>query len=219
MQFYHLGRRERSREYDYRRGDPEFGEGHENYADQGDWNGIRNRDPRFSGSKRHSILSQAIATITEPEKKIPCSHLSLTDPEAFARFLLLPADTLQNVILQLANNNKQALTAYNIRVREIWVGNLSPEINDRSLKAIFERFGPIENIEMFQKNNLTFAFIRFERVSQATKAFENQDELGLELRSPLKISFADFLKRTNIVGDSVEIVDVGCITDLRTRKT
>lgn len=130
----------------------------------------------------------------------------------------MPADTLQNVILQLANNNKQALTAYNIRVREIWVGNLSPEINDRSLKAIFERFGPIENIEMFQKNNLTFAFIRFERVSQATKAFENQDELGLELRSPLKISFADFLKRTNIVGDSIEIVDVGFLTHSRTRK-
>jgi RNA recognition motif-containing protein len=145
--------------------------------------------------------------------------LSLTDPDSFARFLLLPADTLQNVILQLANNNKQALVAHNIRVREIWVGNLPSEINDRSLKAIFERFGPIENVEMFQKNSLTFAFIRFERVSQATKAFENQDELGLELRAALKISFADFLKRSNIVGDSIEVEDVSCSCSYhRTRK-
>lgn len=178
------------------------------YSDHGEWHGGRNRDPRFGSNKRPSLLSQAIATITEPEKKIPCNCQSLTDPEAFARFLLLPADTLQNVILQLANNNRPALLAHNIRVREIWVGNLPAEINDGSLKAIFQRFGPIENVEMFQKNSLTFAFIRFERVSQATRAFESQDDLGVELRAALKISFADFLKRPNIVGDSIEVADV-----------
>jgi hypothetical protein len=47
--------------------------------------------------------------VVEPEKRIPCSSMSLKDPEAFARLLLLPADVIQNVILQLANNNKQAL--------------------------------------------------------------------------------------------------------------
>lgn len=35
--------------------------------------------------------------------------MMLKDPEAFARLLLLPADIIQNAILQLANNNKQAL--------------------------------------------------------------------------------------------------------------
>lgn len=45
----------------------------------------------------------------ELEKRIPCSSLSLRDPESFARLLLLPSDVIQNVILQLANNNKQAL--------------------------------------------------------------------------------------------------------------
>lgn len=45
----------------------------------------------------------------EPEKRIPCNSSSLQDPEAFARLLLLPSDVIQNVILQLANNNKQAL--------------------------------------------------------------------------------------------------------------
>lgn len=45
----------------------------------------------------------------EPEKRIPCSSMTLKDPEAFARLLLLPADVIQNVILQLSNNNKQAL--------------------------------------------------------------------------------------------------------------
>jgi hypothetical protein len=47
--------------------------------------------------------------LPEPEKRIPCNSSSLKDPEAFARLLLLPSDVIQNVILQLANNNKQAL--------------------------------------------------------------------------------------------------------------
>ena len=45
----------------------------------------------------------------EIEKRIPCSSLSLGDAESFARLLLLPSDVIQNVLLQLANNNKQAL--------------------------------------------------------------------------------------------------------------
>ena len=54
---------------------------------------------------RYSVEKNVI----EPEKRIPCSFTSLKDPESFARLLLLPADVIQNVILQLANNNKQAL--------------------------------------------------------------------------------------------------------------
>jgi hypothetical protein len=34
------------------------------------------------------------------------------------------------------------------------------------------------------------------------------DALGLALRAGLKISFSDYLKRNNIVGDSVSIEDV-----------
>jgi RNA recognition motif-containing protein len=143
----------------------------------------------------------------EPEKRIPCSSLSLRDPEAFARLLLLPPDYLQNVILQLANNNRQALVAHNIRVREIWIGNLPNEITERTLKNTFEIYGTVDNIEIFQKPNQIFAFLRYEKVSQASKAFENVDPLGLQLRANLKISFSDYLKRNSIVGDSLTVQD------------
>jgi RNA recognition motif-containing protein len=94
-------------------------------------------------------------------------------------------------------------------VREIWIGNLPADITEKHLKATFEVYGTVDNIEIYQKPNQIFAFLRYEKVAQASKAFENVDALGLSLRAGLKISFSDYLKRNNIVGDSVNIEDVG----------
>lgn len=67
--------------------------GHFKYSNQEDFN----RTPNQKSSR------------ADLEPKIPCSSSSLKDPEAFARFLLLPTEVIQNCVLQLANNNKQAL--------------------------------------------------------------------------------------------------------------
>lgn len=88
-------------------------------------------------------------------------------------------------------------------MREIWIGNLPIEITEKSLRTTFEIYGTVDNIEIFRKPNQTFAFLRYLKVSQASKAFENVDSLGLSLHSDLKISFSDYLKRNNIVGDSL----------------
>ena len=93
-------------------------------------------------------------------------------------------------------------------MREIWIGNLPNDITDKSLKSTFEIYGTIDNIEIFTKPNQIFAFLRYEKVAHASKAFENVDTLGLQLRAGLKISFSDYLKRHNIVGDSVTVEDV-----------
>lgn len=76
------------------------------------------------------------------------------------------------------------------------------------MKTTFEVYGTIDNIEIFTKPNQIFAFLRYEKVAQASKAFENVDTLGLQLRAGLKISFSDYLKRNNIVGDSITVGDV-----------
>ena len=69
--------------------------------------------------------------------------------------------------------------AHNIRVREIWVGNLPNDITDKSLIATFEMYGAVESVEVFTKPNQIFAFLKYEKVSSASKAFENVDTLGL----------------------------------------
>lgn len=99
-------------------------------------------------------------------------------------------------------------SAHNIRVREIWIGNLPNDITEKSLKNTFEVYGTVDNIEIFTKPNQIFAFLRYEKVAQASKAFENVDTLGLQLRAGLKISFSDYLKRNNIVGDSITVTEV-----------
>jgi len=98
--------------------------------------------------------------------------------------------------------------AHNIRVREIWIGNLPNDITEKSLKNTFEVYGTVDNIEIFTKPYQIFAFLRYEKVAQASKAFENVDTLGLQLRAGLKISFSDYLKRNNIVGDSITVTEV-----------
>jgi len=65
-----------------------------------------------------------------------------------------------------------------------------------------EMYGPLENIELFSQKNPSFAFVKYKRVSDATKAFENQKNIILMGGwQQLKITFSDHLRRFNIVGD------------------
>lgn len=86
-------------EYRYRNMDRRGDDRDDGSGEYYDSRGSYYDEPRYPVEKK----------VIEPEKRIPCSSLSLKDPESFARLLLLPADVIQNVILQLANNNRQAL--------------------------------------------------------------------------------------------------------------
>lgn len=124
-----LGRRDRD-DFDTRRGMDRSQNRYLGYRGRDEYDGYRREDyryrnmdrrddrddgsgeyyePRGHGGYYDEQRQQPEKMMVEPEKRIPCSSLSLKDPEAFARLLLLPADVIQNVILQLSNNNKQAL--------------------------------------------------------------------------------------------------------------
>jgi hypothetical protein len=62
-------------------------------------------------------------------------------------------------------------------------------------------YGEIENIE-FHSQQPSFAFVKFKKVVNALKAYDNQKTLSLLLNQPsLKIMFAEHEKRAAIVGD------------------
>lgn len=57
----------------------------------------------------------ARAVATPPQKiQLSCDAKALRDPKKMAQFLSLPTDVLQNVVYQLANNNKMALICKSI---------------------------------------------------------------------------------------------------------
>jgi RNA recognition motif-containing protein len=138
-----------------------------------------------------------------PKESLDDLGKSLTDPEFFAKFLLLPTEKIYTLIHMLANNSRMALLAHNIRVREIWVGNLPNDITEKAIKSAFGMYGNVDKIEIFQKTNQTFCFLRYERADEANKAFDNSDKLSKLLRANLKMSYSDFLKRNVIVGNDV----------------
>lgn len=100
------------------------------------------------------------------------------------------------------------ILANNIQVREIWIGNLPSDINEKVLKKVFSTYGEIENIELFQNPNKTFAFLKYMRFKEAITAFDNVENLSKKVGACLKISYSDYQKRPSIVGDSVEVKDV-----------
>jgi len=133
----------------------------------------------------------------------------LKNPSKMIELLKLDRDVLQKLVLGLANENKLSLVVHNIRVREIWVGNLNPETTESDVRHAFCEYGQIENIEMFNKSpqNQIFAFLKYYRVSQAARAFENIDNLSMAMKLNLRISYSDFSKRNGVVGDSSTVED------------
>lgn len=131
----------------------------------------------------------------------------LKNPDRMMQLLKLEPDVVQKLILNLANENHLSLVVHNIKVREIWVGNLVEETTEQDVRNAFSAYGKIESVEMFNKPNQIFAFLKYYKVKQANKAFENIDNLSVAMRLNLRISYSDFTKRNNIVGDSPTLED------------
>ena len=132
---------------------------------------------------------------------------ALKNPDRMMQLLKLEPDVVQKLALGLANENHLSLVVHNIKVREIWVGNLVEETTEQDVRNAFSVYGRIESVEMFNKPNQIFAFLKYYKVKQAAKAFENIDNLSLAMRLNLRISYSDFTKRNNIVGDNPTLED------------
>ena len=168
--------------------------------------------PSMSGGHSNSGPNQPPNV---PEEKIEVNEKMvknlkiLKNPSKMIELLKLDRDVLQKLVLGLANENKLSLVVHNIRVREIWVGNLNPETTEADVRNAFCEYGQIESIEMFNKStqNQIFAFLKYLKVSQAARAFENIDNLSLAMKLNLRISYSDFSKRNGVVGDSATVED------------
>jgi hypothetical protein len=122
----------------------------------------------------------------------------LQNPEIMAK-LLCDKDHLLNYFNFILSKKPLAFYGNTIRVREIWIGNLSSQITETSLSNVLSQFGPVDNIDLFVKHQ-SFAFVRFVTADSATRCVDSQDHLFKQL-GQIKVSYSDFLKRTNIVGD------------------
>jgi len=91
------------------------------------------------------------------------------------------------------------------KVRELWVGNLDYNSTKEMLAAEFKSFGDIENIDIYQgKGQSYFAFIRFKRVTSASRAYESCN--GMKIGgNQVKLAFADASRRQNIIGDASDV--------------
>lgn len=132
---------------------------------------------------------------------------ALKNPDKMMDLLRLDPEVVQKLVLGLTNNNKLSLVVHNIKVREIWVGNLTEDTTKTQIEDAFTKYGDIENIEIFNKPTQIFAFLKYKKVKQAAAAFENIDNLSLAMRLSLKISYADFSKRNSVVGDNAFLED------------
>jgi RNA recognition motif-containing protein len=83
-----------------------------------------------------------------------------------------------------------------VRVREIWLGNLSPNITERVLYSHFFISGEIEEIEILKqtKGSPLYAFIRFKLTSCAKRAYDLAQNLDIE-GFKVKVQFSDFHRR------------------------
>ena len=132
---------------------------------------------------------------------------ALKNPDKMVDLLRLDTEVVQKLVLGLANNNKLSLVVHNIKVREIWVGNLTEETTKTQIDDAFTKYGDIENIEIFNKPNQIFAFLKYKKVKQAAAAFEKIDDLSVAMKLSLKISYSDFSKRNSVVGDNAFLED------------
>jgi RNA recognition motif-containing protein len=132
---------------------------------------------------------------------------ALKNPDKMMDLLRLDSEVVQKLVLGLTNNYKLSLVVHNIKVREIWVGNLTEDTTKTQIEDAFTKYGDIENIEIFNKPNQIFAFLKYKKVKQAAAAFENIDNLSVAMKLSLKISYSDFSKRNSVVGDNAFLED------------
>jgi hypothetical protein len=85
-----------------------------------------------------------------------------------------------------------------IRMREIWVGNLPPDVTEGMLYNHFFIYGEIDKIDIFAFKG--FAFVRFKLVEAAARALECANSILINNR-PVRISYSDQTRRFDAIGD------------------
>jgi RNA recognition motif-containing protein len=103
-----------------------------------------------------------------------------------------------------------------MKVREIWLGNLPKTITSQILYSHFFICGEIEEIEIFKQNKTLpyYAFIRFKLTNCTKRAYDLAT--GLEIAgSKIKVQFSDPNKRgQTIIGDvpGYDLTSSNCTT-------
>jgi RNA recognition motif-containing protein len=90
-----------------------------------------------------------------------------------------------------------------VKVREIWLGNLPKTITAQVLYQQFFLCGEIEEIEIFRQSNTLpyYAFLKFKLTNCAKRAYDLAS--GMEIAgAKIKVQFSDPNKRSHaIIGD------------------
>lgn len=176
------------------------------FEDQEEFDNIIKYNDKIS--KNQSIIlfdnEKLLLLINEDIDKVKRNVDKMNRPEHLAKQLQRGPDDMQLHMHFLLSNHILSFMAQSIRVREIWVGNLPGDITQPLIMGIFSKYGKIDNCNLYLRVNQTqnFAFLKFETTDSATKAINEQDQLSVILKANLRMSFADFLKRQHIVGDS-----------------
>jgi RNA recognition motif-containing protein len=159
-----------------------------------------NPDDYISYSAGHNADDALLLTFLAENSKE--SHQSAHETDLAKTAAETPSEKLSSTT---STSEKTMLKGNPIRVRELWFGNLSQNLDEHELKYHVEMFGEIENIEYYTKPNTSFAFVKFKEITQASRASESTQNLKNILNSPnLKIAFSDHQRRKNVVGDSLD---------------
>ncbi|KRW98281.1 hypothetical protein PPERSA_01719 [Pseudocohnilembus persalinus] len=171
-----------------------------NQGPRGNYNNNNNRggyNQNYQGSQRHRDHNAQGNFKSEQNEGQSGQQLQ---EENFANLLFLSSEEL-NKKLESSNNTNQIITEQ-ILVRELFIGNISMEITEKQLLKTLEVYGKIEELELKSQNNVQYAFVKYYKIQDATKAFFNHQNIGLLLNQSLKIQFSDHQRRSNIVGDN-----------------
>lgn len=157
---------------------------------------------RYNQETLRNILNEQTEMITKALERI-------SKPENFAK-LLLTDENLKLYFHHILAKKPLAFYAHSIRVREVWIGNLPQgmenEQEQKKFKMFLTRYGPIDNIDFFTKNQ-NFAFVRFHYAESAKRCIDEQDFIIKTMNCQIRMSFSDCLKRFNIVGDDPGVQD------------
>ena len=156
------------------------------------------KNPAFANNENivefnHEILRNLLNKHTE---MVELAIHRLSDPENFAKLLGHSTDitkTLHNILSRMP----LAFDGHCLRVREIWIGGLPQNMQQQQLTGILSKYGKIDHVDMFHKMH-TFAFVKFQLADSARRAVDDIQNLSQICN---KLSYSDFLKRHNIVGD------------------
>lgn len=164
----------------------------------------RDESPEQSVTLKESGSSSALLNLVNHSQ-----NPNEIDKKTLATNLMLLLQLPPEKLLQLTSSmEKNILNGSSILVRELWLGNLPENLNEKKLRNVVEMFGDVENIEYYQKQNGSFGFVKFKKVSQASKANEGAAALRQLLESQnLKIAFSDHQRRKNVVADHHECDD------------